>query len=119
MGETILQLFPAGHRAFWSRTAGAQERIQEIRLRAGRPVVLYMDGREIFLTEQGEFSEFGPGVRCMSMKELEEILEEMPVQESMDMKQVQAEVRQEVQKILGKMNLVAEDIKGSKVDAAV
>ena len=75
MGETILQLFPAGHRAFWSRTAGAQERIQEIRLRAGRPVVLYMDGREIFLTEQGEFSEFGPGVRCMSMKELEEILE--------------------------------------------
>ena len=43
----------------------------------------------------------------------------MPVQESMDMKQVQAEVRQEVQKILGKMNLVAEDIKGSKVDAAV
>mgnify|MGYP006922382086 CR=1 FL=1 len=52
MGETILQLFPAGHRAFWSRTAGVQERIQEIRLRAGRPVVLYMDGREIFLTEQ-------------------------------------------------------------------
>lgn len=75
MGETILQLFPAGHRAFWSRTAGVQERIQEIRLRAGRPVVLYMDGREIFLTEQGELSEFGPGVRCMSMKELEEILE--------------------------------------------
>ncbi len=52
-------------------------------------------------------------------EELEELLEEMPVQESMDMKQVQAEVRQEVQKILGKMNLVAEDIKGSKVDAAV
>lgn len=52
-------------------------------------------------------------------EELEELLEEMPVQESMDMQQVQAEVRQEVQKLLGKMNLVAEDIKGSKVDASV
>ncbi len=75
MENSILQLFPLSHRTFWQRTADAQDRIQEIRLRAGREAVLYMDGREFFLTDQGEFTDSCLGARRMTERELEEILE--------------------------------------------
>ena len=39
MENTILQLFPSGHRALWQRVAREQASIQEIRLRAGQPVI--------------------------------------------------------------------------------
>ena len=53
MENSILQLFPLRYRAFWQNAAGDQEHIQEIRLRAGRPVVLNRDGGEVFLDGQG------------------------------------------------------------------
>ena len=48
MENSILQMFPSAYREFWLRTAKEQEHLQEIRLRAGRPIVLQMDGREVF-----------------------------------------------------------------------
>ena len=53
MENSILQMFPSRYREFWQRTAREQENLQEIRLRAGRPIMLHMEGREVFLTEQG------------------------------------------------------------------
>lgn len=72
---SILQLFPAAHRPFWRQAACAQKKIQEIRLRADRPILIYMEGREMFLTEQGDFSDSPSQAKCMSAGELEELLE--------------------------------------------
>ncbi len=57
MENSILQMFPSAYREFWLRTAKEQEHLQEIRLRAGRPIVLQMDGSEVFLTAQGDFTD--------------------------------------------------------------
>ena len=73
--NSIIQLFPAQYRAFWRRVAEEQAHIQEIRLRAGRPVVLHMDGREVFLTEQGNFADSSRNACRVTEKELEETLE--------------------------------------------
>lgn len=75
MENSILQLFPARYRPFWSRTAMEQGHIQEIRLRVDRPVAVHMEGEEIFLTDQGEFTDSPSHAHCASMKELEEMLE--------------------------------------------
>lgn len=75
MEQSILQLFPAGYRVFWQRTAREQEHIQEIRMRVGRPVIIHRDGREFFLSEQGAFTDSCQYAHCATERELEEILE--------------------------------------------
>ena len=52
-------------------------------------------------------------------EELEELMKDMPLDDMTDMSRMQGEIQQEVQQILNKMNLVAEDIKGAKVDANI
>lgn len=49
-------------------------------------------------------------------KEEEELLEEMPIEEMLSLDRIQTDVKQEVQNILDKMKLIAEDIKGAVVD---
>lgn len=49
-------------------------------------------------------------------KEQEELLEEMPVEEMLSLERTKADVQKEVQQIVDKMKLVAEDIKGAVVD---
>lgn len=61
--------------------------------------------REEFIEEQKEHR-----------KEQEELLEEMPVEEMISLDRIQSDVKQEVQNILDKMKLIAEDIKGAVVD---
>ena len=75
MGNSIIQLFPLQYRTFWQRTAEDQEHIQEIRLRAGRPVVLHRNGREVFLDGKGRFTNLQPDAYIMEEKVLREILE--------------------------------------------
>lgn len=75
MDNSILQLFPARHRPFWRRTAMEQAHIQEIRLRIDKPVVLHRKGREVFLTDQGEFTDSHLRAHFASKEELEELLE--------------------------------------------
>lgn len=52
-------------------------------------------------------------------EEEKDLLEDMPIEEMLQLKQVGDEVQQEVQKILSKMKLVAEDIKGAAVDESL
>lgn len=52
-------------------------------------------------------------------KELEKLMEDMPVEEMADLKNIQAQVQQEIQDMVSRMNLVAEDIKGAQVDASL
>ncbi|MCI8798606.1 stage III sporulation protein AA [Acetatifactor muris] len=75
MENSILQLFPFHSRTLWQQVAREQEHIQEIRLRAGRPVILYMEGRERYLTASGEFTDSVRQARTITEKDLEEMLE--------------------------------------------
>ena len=52
-------------------------------------------------------------------EELQELTESVPVEEMIQLEQVKGTVQQEVQDILNKMNLMAEDIKGAMVDTGV
>lgn len=54
MEKTILQLFPQEYRPLWQQVSKEQEKIQEIRLRVGKPVMIHSCGKEYFLSEQGE-----------------------------------------------------------------
>ena len=74
MENTILQLFPAAQRDFWQRMAACQREIQEIRLRAYRPIVIYKGGRELFLNSDGEFTGNPVEARCISPEELDGLL---------------------------------------------
>lgn len=49
-------------------------------------------------------------------EQMEELAESVPVQEILSMDKLQEEVKQEVQNIVDKMKLIAEDIKGAMVD---
>lgn len=64
--------------------------------------------QEAFIEEQKQHRE-----------ERTEIPEELPVDEMVSLKQVQADVSQEVQNILDKMKLLTEDIKGAAVDESL
>lgn len=74
MENTILQLFPASLRSFWQQTASCQREIQEIRLRAHRPIVIYKGSRELFLDSDGAFIGSPVGARCISPEELDGLL---------------------------------------------
>ena len=52
-------------------------------------------------------------------EELEELMKDMPLEEMSDLKNAQTEIQQEIQNLVSKMNLVAEDIKGAKVDTNI
>ena len=52
-------------------------------------------------------------------KEMEELMGDMPLEELEDLKNAQTQMQQEIQDIVNRMNLVAEDIKGAQVDASL
>ena len=52
-------------------------------------------------------------------REQEEVLEDMPTRELIEMEQIKTDVQKEVKNIIDKMKLVAEDIKGAAVDSTV
>lgn len=75
MTNSILQLFPAGKRSFWQRTAACQGEIQEIRLRAYRPIVVHKGGSELYLDGEGRFTDRLSEASCISPQELQGLLE--------------------------------------------
>ena len=74
MENTIIQLFPEKQRGFWRQTAAFQRDIQEIRLRAGRPIVIHIGEREMFLDRNGQFSDSLSRAVCVFPEELEGLL---------------------------------------------
>lgn len=74
MEETILQLFPQEQRPFWRKAVRKLAGLQEIRLRAGRPVILYGAGREFFLDPGGDLTECREDALCVDRQALEAVL---------------------------------------------
>lgn len=74
MEETILQLFPLEQRPFWRKAVRELDGLQEIRLRAGRPVILYGAGREWFLDSSGALTGCRKDAFCVDRQALEAVL---------------------------------------------
>lgn len=74
MESSLLQLFPLDRRLFWEKVAGQQNRVQEIRLRVGKPVIVIRDGIEQFLDENGGFTRLEQGAYRVEEKELNSLL---------------------------------------------
>lgn len=55
MEDSLLQLFPMDRRGFWRETALRQDKVQEIRLRCEKPIVVIVEGKEKFLDRDGIF----------------------------------------------------------------
>ena len=75
MENSILRLFPAGKRSFWEKTVRNQQRLQEIRLRVDRPLILKLSGKEVFLTKEGNFTEDKEQAVRVPEEEMLEILQ--------------------------------------------
>ncbi len=54
--EEILQIFPDAMRPKWRMVAERADELQEIRLRAGKPITVLLRNREWFLTAAGELT---------------------------------------------------------------
>lgn len=75
MQEELLQLFPIERRAFWTPVAAEWARVEEIRLRVGRPVLVRWKGREWCLDEKGRLIPPGENGYCADEDELEGLLQ--------------------------------------------
>ena len=73
--EEILHMFPSSLRGMFGRAARAAECLQEIRLRAEKPVILIKNEQEYFLTGEGQFTKEAGAARRMTAAELEEIIQ--------------------------------------------
>lgn len=74
MQKDLLQLFPIDRREFWKTTVAEQAHIQEIRLRAGKPVIVLYRGGEVFLDRTGRFTDKPSEAYSASEKELSALL---------------------------------------------
>lgn len=75
MKESLLQLFPIEKRGFWSRAAADQNKIQEIRLRAGQPVMVIREGREWFLDGDGAYTDKQAQAAASSGEDIAQVLQ--------------------------------------------
>lgn len=74
MQNSLLQLFPLEKRGFWKYVADRQEMLQEIRLRANKPIIVIQKGREYFLDEKGSFTDKRESACYVTERELDTLL---------------------------------------------
>ena len=73
--EEILHMFPSSLRGLFHAAASGAEELQEIRLRAEKPVIVIRRQREYFLTGEGELTKEADAARKMDAGELEQVLQ--------------------------------------------
>lgn len=73
--EEILHMFPSSFRPLFLKTAYEAKELQEIRLRANKPVIIIKKQQEFFLTGEGQFTKEAGRVRRMDAQELEQVIQ--------------------------------------------
>mgnify|MGYP001147721528 CR=1 FL=1 len=73
-GEAILGMFPDFFRGIWERVMAESDGLQEIRLRAGGPVMLRISRKECFLTKDGSLTRDPSRALYIGRKELDGVL---------------------------------------------
>jgi stage III sporulation protein AA len=75
MHETLLQLFPLERRSFWKEVSKDTPCIQEIRLRAGLPILIIREGKEYYLDSQGDYTDKPSRAYLATGREIQDILQ--------------------------------------------
>lgn len=75
--EEVLRLFPEKIRDRWREVARQAEKLQEIRLRAGTPLTILVDGKERFVDPGGRIVDRQEAAARQESVELEEILKHL------------------------------------------
>lgn len=75
--EQVLQIFPKDIRARLKGLPVEFEKLQEVRLRAGRPLMILWDNREYGVTEEGRLTEGGQELFCVTPQQIRETVEFM------------------------------------------
>lgn len=73
-GKSILQLFPDTYRGLFKEVIAQAEKLNEIRLRAGQPVIIILKGGEYFLTGSGALTKSEEMAEKIGQSDLETIL---------------------------------------------
>lgn len=68
-------MFPSSLRGLFEKAAAGAENLQEIRLRAEKPVILIRRQQEYFLTGEGQLTKEAGRARYMDAKELEQVMQ--------------------------------------------
>lgn len=77
MYGNFLQIFPREIRPLFEKVMLRERCLNELRLRAGKPILILEGEREWFLTGQGEFTEKHAFARVLKAEELEKILQHL------------------------------------------
>ena len=77
MYGNILQIFPREIRPLFEKVMLRERCLNELRLRAGKPILILEGEREWFLTGQGEVTEKHAFARVLKAEELEKILQHL------------------------------------------
>ncbi len=72
--QELLTLFPMEIRDTYKRVAAGMNHIQEIRLRVGKPVLIYGKGREYYLAENGDILYEGGNAFCPDRSYMDKVL---------------------------------------------
>lgn len=75
--EELLQIFPDYMRKQWEPVARRAKEVQEIRLRADRPVAVWIGGKEFFLETSGELTQEPERGVCCRAEDMERILQQI------------------------------------------
>ncbi len=70
----ILELFPKEDRRLWGQVAERASELQEIRLRAGKPVLVTVGGREYYMTQTGNLSHLPDEAHRISQQEIQRMV---------------------------------------------
>ncbi len=73
--EEIMHMFPAAFRNFFKAAADDALHLQEIRLRAEKPVIVLRNQQEYFLDRNGRFTQEAGRAGCLDAGELEQIIQ--------------------------------------------
>lgn len=75
--DSLIQLFPLKLRALFNSTAAVVGNLEEIRLRTGKPVIVRLHGRELFVDRDGQFTDKEEHAYCMEEGELSAVLNQI------------------------------------------
>ncbi|MGN0431881.1 MAG: stage III sporulation protein AA [Lachnospiraceae bacterium] len=75
--DSILRIFPQSRRGMWEQTARAYEKLEEIRLRVGKPVLVKLHGGEYFIRPEGGLDKHKEAAYIVGSKDLAEILNQV------------------------------------------
>lgn len=68
-------IFPLDNQSIWEEVINNMEQITEIRIRADRPILIYLNQREISIDEEGKFIYVSENGKTFSYKELQKLLD--------------------------------------------